>query len=233
MINYSRFSNFFQGVIMKTRSIFTVGLIFATLLLSSNVTFSQKLKQIKLPSPQLDRGRPLMQALKDRRTMRDFSTEMLSHQDLSNILWAAWGVNRSDLGKRTAPSWANWQEIDIYVATVEGVYLYNAQEHVLNQVLSEDIRRNISKSDFVTTAPLNFIYIADYSRMRASDEDKRFISGTDTGFISQNVYLYCASEGLATVVLGGINRDTLHKVMKLRDNQKVVLAQTIGYPEKK
>jgi len=218
---------------MKTRSIFTVGLIFATLLLSSNVTFSQKLKQIKLPSPQLDRGRPLMQALKDRRTMRDFSTEMLSHQDLSNILWAAWGVNRSDLGKRTAPSWANWQEIDIYVATVEGVYLYNAQEHVLNQVLSEDIRRNISKSDFVTTAPLNFIYIADYSRMRASDEDKRFISGTDTGFISQNVYLYCASEGLATVVLGGINRDTLHKVMKLRDNQKVVLAQTIGYPEKK
>ena len=219
---------------MKVRSNFIICVILAFLFSGSNVLFSQKLKQINLPSPQLDRGRPLMQAMKDRRTIRDFSTEMLSQQDLSNVLWAAWGVNRTDSGKRTAPSWANWQEVNIYVATAEGVFLYNAQEHVLNPVLSEDIRGNISKSDFVSTAPVNFIYVADYSRMRSnSDEDKRFISGTDTGFISQNVYLYCASEGLATVVLGGIDRDTLHKAMKLLENQKIVLAQTIGYPGKK
>ena len=219
---------------MKVRSFFTISLLFAVMLVVSNVIFTQELKQIKLPSPQLDRGRPLMQALKDRRTIRDFSIEMLSQQDISNVLWAAWGVNRTDSGKRTAPSWANWQEINIYVATAEGVYLYNAQEHVLYQLLSEDIRGNISRSDFVTTAPVNFIYVADYSRMRSnSDEDKRFISGTDTGFISQNVYLYCASEGLATVVLGGINRDKLHELMKLSENQKIVLAQSIGYQGEK
>ena len=119
---------------MKVRSFFTLMVLLTVLMFVSDVTFAQK--QIKLPSPQLDRGKPLMQALKNRMTVRDFSSEMLSQQELSNVLWAAWGVNRSDSGKRTAPSWANWQEIEIYVATVDGLYLYNAQEHILNQVLS-------------------------------------------------------------------------------------------------
>lgn len=98
-------------------------------LMSATLSFSygQTHNEIKLPDPQLDRGRPLMQVLKDRRTVRAFKTEMLSQQELANVLWAAWGVNRADTGKRTAPSWANWQEVEIYVATASGLYLYNAQ----------------------------------------------------------------------------------------------------------
>jgi SagB-type dehydrogenase family enzyme len=174
-----------------------------------------------------------MQVLKDRGSSRSFSTEKLPLQVLSNLLWAAFGINRPDSGKRTAPSAVNWQEIDIYVATVDGLYLYDAKAQQLQPILSEDIRVMTGRQPFVKEAPVNLIYVADLSRMgTASKEDMDLYSAADTGFISENVYLFCASEGLATVVRGSIDRSSLAKTMKLRSDQKILLSQTVGYPKK-
>jgi len=190
-------------------------------------------KTIDLPKPQIDQGRPLMQVLKDRASSREFSVEKIPIQVLSNLLWAAFGVNRPESGKRTAPSARNWQEIDIYVATAEGLYLFDAKSHSLQHVISEDIRAMTGTQSFAKEAPVNLVYVADTSKIGgAKPEDRDIYAGADTGHISQNVYLYCASEGLATVIRGSIDRDTLAKVMKLRPDQKVILAQTVGYPKK-
>ena len=152
---------------------------------------------------------------------------------LSNLLWAAFGINRPDTGKRTAPSAMDWQEIDIYVATSEGLYLYEAKGHTLKLIMPDDIRSLTGRQDFVKEAFANLIYVADFSRMgNAPKADKELYSAADTGFISQNVYLYCASERLATVVRGSIDRQALAKAMKLRPDQKIILAQSVGYPRK-
>ncbi len=208
-------------------------LVSFVLVLYPTVIYAREIKPIKLMQPQMDAGRPLMRVLKDRKSSREFSSEKLSLQTLSNLLWAAFGVNRPSSGKRTAPSAVNWQEIDIYVATADGLYLYDAMKHLLMPILNEDIRALAGTQRFVKDAPINFVFVADFSKMgRAGTEEKNFYSATDTGFISQNVYLYCASEGLATVVRGLIDRDALSKAMKLRPDQKIILAQTVGYPKK-
>jgi SagB-type dehydrogenase family enzyme len=195
--------------------------------------FAGEIKIVLLPNPQVDGGRPLMQVLKDRSSSRSFSPEKLSAQVLSNLLWAAFGINRPDTGKRTAPSAVNRQEIDIYVATADGLYLYEAKSHVLKLIMSDDIRVLTGRQDFVKEAPANLIYVADFSRMgNAPKEDKELYSAADTGFISQNVYLYCASERLATVVRGSIDKYTLAKTMKLRPDQRIILAQSVGYHKK-
>jgi nitroreductase len=207
--------------------------VLAFLFIFPLLTFSEELKPIQLPKPQLDGGRPLMQVLKDRKSSREFSAEKLPMQVLSNLLWAAFGVNRPDSGKRTAPSAVNWQEIDIYVAAADGLYLFDAKVHMLKPVFAEDIRAMTGLQPFVKEAPLNLIYVADFSRMGgATNEDKEFYSAADTGFIAQNVFLYCASEGLVTVVRGLIDRSALAKVMKLRTDQKITLSQSVGYPKK-
>lgn len=218
---------------MNKISFLSTSLILAVLIIPITLTFGEEIKPIQLLKPQLDIGKPLMQVLKDRSSSRSFSTEKLPVQVLSNLLWAAFGVNRLEEGKRTAPSARNWQEIDIYVAMAEGLYLYDAKKHILNPVLSKDIRAMAGKQDFVKDAPVNLIYVADFSKMgNVAKEDKELYSAADTGFISQNVYLFCASEGLATVVRGSIDREALAKAMKLRSDQKIILAQTIGYPKK-
>lgn len=192
-----------------------------------------KPKEIKLPSPRLDHGRPLMQCLKERQSSREFSSDPLPLPVLSELLWAAYGINRPESGKRTAPSAVNWQNIDIYVALPDGLYLYEPKEHKLILVLAEDIRGQTGLQEFVKTAPLNFVYVADLAKIpRGTDEEKKFYSAAHTGFISQNVYLYCASEGLATVVRAMIDRELLAKTMKLRPDQLITLAQTVGYPKK-
>jgi SagB-type dehydrogenase family enzyme len=207
-------------------------LVLVILLILPALTSAEGLKPVQLPKPQMEIGRPLMKVLKDRRSSRAFSTEKLPMQVLSNILWAAFGVNRPDSGKRTAPSARNWQEIDIYAATAEGLYLFDAKAHVLRQVLAKDIRGMTGRQPFVREVPLNLIYVADFSKMTGkTDAEKPFYSGADTGFISQNVYLYCASEGLATVVRGLVDREPLAKVMGLRTEQKITLAQSVGYPK--
>jgi SagB-type dehydrogenase family enzyme len=196
------------------------------------VSWAAELLPLKLPPPNLNSGKSLMQSLQARKSSRDFSTKKLPVEVLSNLLWAACGINRPESGRRTAPSAVNWQEVDIYVAMVDGLYLYNAKEHVLKPVIKQDIRELTGKQTFVKDAPVNLIYVADYSRMGGGNaEERNSYSAADTAFIAQNVYLYCASEGLATVVRGSIDRDALAKAMQLRDNQKIVLSQTVGYPK--
>jgi len=196
-------------------------------------TFAEELKPIQLPKPQAEGGRPLMQVLKERSSSRSFSSEKLPLQVLSNLLWAAFGINRPESGKRTAPSAVNWQEIDIYVATADGLYLYDAKSLMLNPILSEDVRALTGRQPFVREAPVNLVYVADFSRMgRGTNEEKEFYLAADTGFIAQNVYLFCTSEGLATVVRASIDRPTLARAMKLRPDQKITLAQSVGYPKK-
>jgi SagB-type dehydrogenase family enzyme len=216
----------------NNRAVFAISIAIVSLLCAIALA-GEAPKAIQLMSPQTDGGRPLMQALKDRSTSRSFGSEKLPIQVLSNLLWAAFGINRQDLGKRTAPSAMNSQEIDIYVVTAEGLYIYDAKALLLRPILSEDIRALTGQQSFVAEAPLNLVYVADYSRMtRASQEDKVLYSAADTGFISENVYLFCASEGLATVVRGSIDRVALAKAMKLRPDQKIILSQTVGYPKK-
>lgn len=208
-------------------------LCFVALLISPAWLAAQELKPIDLPSPQTDGGLPLMQALKARHTTREFKAEKLPPQVLANLLWAAFGINRPDIGKRTAPSARNWQEIDLYVATAEGLYVYDAKGNRLNPVLAEDVRAATGTQDFVKSAPLNLVYVADLAKTgNANAEAQTLFTAMDAGFIAQNVYLFCASEGLVTVVRGSVDRTALAKVMKLRPNQRIIAAQTVGYPAK-
>lgn len=197
-----------------------------------NAIAAQGLKPIELPKPQTDGGKPLMQALKERKTSREFSSKKLSMQVLSNLLWAGNGINRPD-GKRTAPTAMNKQEIDVYVAMAEGLYLYDAKANTLIGILAEDVRAATGTQPFVKDAPVNLVFVADFSKMgNGPDEQKQFYAAADTGYVSQNVYLYCASEGLATVVRGSVDKPALAAIMKLPDNKKIILAQTVGYPKK-
>lgn len=206
------------------------------LIIISFVIFNLKAGEdnmVKLPEPQRQGGMPLMEALNKRKTIRDFKDKKLSEQTLSNLLWAAFGINRPESGKRTAPSAVNWQEIEIYVSSKSGVYLYNAQQHALEKIINKDIREQTGSQDFVDDAAINLVFVADYTKMGEdmTDEAKKYYSWCDTGYISQNVYLFCASEGLATVVRGMVDRDKLRKIINLKNHQRIVLAQTVGYPK--
>ena len=208
------------------------GLVMLMLIACATLAVAQELSPIPLPPPQTSGGRPLMQVLKDRQSSREFSSEKLPPQVLSNLLWAAFGVNRPD-GKRTAPSAMNMQEIDIYVATQDGLYLYDAKGNALKPVLAQDVRGATGQQPFVKEAPLNLVYVADLAKAgRASSEDQTLYTAADTGFVAQNVYLFCASEGLAVVVRGSVDRTALASLIKLRPDQRIILAQTVGYPKK-
>jgi SagB-type dehydrogenase family enzyme len=212
-------------------STIAIGLVLMCCL--ATLVAAEAAKSIQLPAPQMTGGKPLMEALKARCTQREFSSEALPPQELSNLLWAACGINRPDKGLRTAPTAMNKQEIDVYVALAEGLYLYDAKANALNLVVEQDLREATGKQPFVKDAPVNLVYVADYAKMGTGPkEQKDFYSATDTGYISENVYLFCASAGLATVVRGYVDRDALAKAMHLGADQKVILAQTVGYPKK-
>jgi len=203
-----------------------------TVIACASLALAQELNPVPLPPPQTSGGKPLMQVLKDRHSTREFSNQKLSPQMLSNLLWAAFGINRPD-GKRTAPSAMNWQEIDIYVATQDGLYVYDAKGNDLNPVLAQDVRGATGQQAFVKDAALDLVYVADLGKTgRAGGEDQIMYTAADAGFIAQNVYLFCASEELAAVVRGSVDRGEFAKTAKLRSDQKVILAQTVGYPRK-
>ncbi len=195
------------------------------------VAQTAELQTVRLPKPQTEGGKALMQVLRERKSARAFSGRKLPEQVLSNLLWSAFGINRAD-GRRTAPSASNRQEVDIYVVTAEGTYLYDAKENALTPVVAGDFRVQAGTQDYVKEAPVNLVFVADAARMgKGTDEQVAMIAGADTGFISQNAYLYCASEGLATVVRASVDRQALAKALKLRPEQKIILAQTVGYPK--
>lgn len=204
--------------------------VIAAALLASTCLFGQDLKPVPLPPPQTQAGRPLMQVLNERKTSRDFAADPLPPQVLSNLLWAAFGVNRPS-GGRTAPSAMNWQEVEIYVATRDGLFAYDAKANQLTTLLKDDIRKLTGTQAFVASAPVNLIYVADMAQVRPGGDAEMYVAA-DVGFIAENVYLFCASEHLATVVRGSVDRTALASTMKLRPQQKIILAQTVGYPKK-
>lgn len=219
-------------VIVKTHLWVSRCRLWVALILLSTAAAGQEPKSIQLPKPQTDIGRPLMQVLKDRSSARAFRSEKLPAQMLSNLLWAAFGVNRSESGKRTAPSAMNWQEVDIYLASADGLYLYDAKTHQLHLVLDDDVRAQTGTQSYVKDAPVNLVYVADLAKAKGASGGNDMFVAADTGFIAQNVYLFCASEGLATVVRGSVDRAALAKTMRLRPDQKIILAQTVGFPKK-
>jgi nitroreductase len=213
---------------MKGKSI-VLASIFSLMLLGSFSSYAAD--PIQLPTPQMEGGKPLMLALKERMTIRTFGEGKLPMQTLSNLLWAAFGINRPD-GRRTAPSAKNWQEIDIYVATPDGLFLWDAQKNVLNPIGAKDVRAMTGIQTYIKDASVNLVYVADYSKVSGGGMDQNVLVGADTGLIAENVYLFCASEGLATVVRASIDRDALAKELKLKPEQKIILAQSVGYPKK-
>ena len=183
-----------------------------------------------LPAPRKALGKPLMQALHLRRSTRDYSPRPLPEQVLADLLWAAYGINRPS-GERTAPYWRHIMVVDVYAAMADGVWVYDPEQHALRPHLAADIRAQTGLQDFCATAPLNLVYVVHGERMKEiSPEARRLYGSVDAAFAGQNVYLYCASEGLASVFRGAVDYDNLARAMRLPDGQFVAFAQTVGYP---
>ena len=214
-----------------TRREATAGLVAsAALAAAPSLAAAQELKPVELPTPRTEGGMPLMSALRLRHSTREYSDRALSLQTLSDLLWAAFGINRPN-GDRTAPYWRHVMVIDIYAAMADGVWLYEPKAHALLPYLQADIRADTGLQDFVAKAPLDLVYVAHGERMTdVSPEERRLYSSVDTGFIGQNVYLFCASDGLATVFRGAVDYKKLDRIMKLPEGQFVTFAQTVGYP---
>ncbi len=188
------------------------------------------LAALALPPPRTSGGMPLMDALKTRRSTREYSDRALSPQALSDLLWAANGVSRaSDL--RTAPYWRHIMVMDIYAAMAAGVWLYDPIEHTLLPHSKDDIRAATGEQDFVGVAALDLIYVAHGERMTdVGPEERRLAACVNAGFIGQNVYLFCASEGLGSVFRGALDPVAVGKWLELPEGQFVTFAQTVGYP---
>jgi nitroreductase len=185
-----------------------------------------------LPAAHTTGGLPLMQALAQRQSQREFDPAPLPPQMLSDLLWAAAGINRPELGGCTAPSAMNAQEVDVYVALPTGLYRYAAPTQTLHLVSATDVRRVTGYQDFVDTAPLDLVFVADHARMKLVPAARReAYASAAAGAMAQNVYLYCASAGLATVIRAWLDRDALAKAMGLSNDQQVLLSQTVGRPK--
>lgn len=184
-----------------------------------------------LPTPRSSGGLPLMQALSRRESRREFSTEPLDEELLSDLLWAACGINRTALGGRTAPSAMNAQEIDLHVALPSGLFRYDPFTHSLVLAVASDVRRVTGYQDFVDHAALDLVYVADHARMKLVQASRReAYAFAAAGAVAQNVYLFCASAGLATVVRGWFDARVLSQAMNLGHDQQLLLTQTVGFP---
>lgn len=194
-------------------------------------------KTISLPAPQTDLDYPLMKALENRRSIRKWQDKPISEQDLSNLLWAACGQTQAKKGKakskRTAPSGCNSQEIRVVVLLENGVFQYNEENHELIEILADDIREHAGTQKMMQSAPLGLVFVADLSRMTSpllkNKEAQKFNAWVDTGYISQNIYLYCAAANMATCALGLIDRKKLRELLPLQEHEKIVLDQVVGY----
>jgi len=216
---------------MMTRRQVTTGVLAGAALSATAITAGASDEaSVTLPIPRNAGGMPLMAALKHRHSTREYSEQPLSEQILSDLLWAAFGVNRPS-GDRTAPYWRHVMVIDVYVAKSDGVWLYEPQAHAVLRHLPDDIRAQTGLQDFVAKAPVNLVYVAHGERMKdVTLEERRLYASVDTGFIGQNVYLFCASEGLGSVFRGAVDYQKLNRLLKLPEGQFVTFAQTVGYP---
>ena len=196
-------------------------IFFLSIFMMCNILGAQ---DIQLPVPDKTGGKPLMQVLNARRSTRAFESKELNIRQVSDLLWTANGFNRDD--KRTAPTANNRQELELYVASKSGIYFYDARNHLLKEIKKGDFRDKTGTQEFVAKAALNLIFVSDMDK--ASSREYAF---TSCGFVAQNVYLYCASEGLGSVVRGSFNKDVLSKLLNLKPSQEVLLTQTVGWPE--
>jgi len=216
---------------MMTRRNANAALMGAAVLSAAPGFAAQDITERELPPPRADGGKPLMHALKLRRSTREYSGRPIPDEVLSELLWAAFGINRPS-GDRTAPYWRHIMVIDVYAAMADGVWLYEPKRHALIRHLPADIRAHTGTQDFVGHAPLNLVYVAHGERMHdISPGERRLYASVDTGFIGQNVYLYCASEGLACVFRGAVDYKKLDGLMQLGPDQFVTFAQTVGYAQ--
>jgi nitroreductase len=204
----------------------------AALAIAPRLVAAQTQAPIALPPPRADFGTSLAQALRLRRSIREYDPRPLSPQVLSELLWSACGVNRPATADRTAPSWRHARETDTYAATADGVWRYDPVRHVLLPRLATDVRAETGVQDFVGTAPLDLIYVSNAEHMSGvSREEQHRFAAADIGFIGQNVYLYCASEGLACVFRASLDADRLARTLGLSETQFIMFAQTVGYPK--
>jgi nitroreductase len=219
-----------MGVSKMTRREANAALLAGAILAAGPALAAEDTQIMPLPPPRDKGGKPLIEALALRRSTREYSDRSLPPQLLSDLLWAAFGVNRPS-GDRTAPYWRHIMVIDVYAAMADGVWLYEPKRHALVRQSRADIRAQTGQQDFVGTAPLNLIYVAHGERMQdISPQERRLYASADTGFIGQNVYLFCASEGLGTVFRGAVDYEKLGRTMQLDTDQFVTFAQTVGYP---
>jgi hypothetical protein len=215
---------------MMTRRDANAGLVSSAVLAATSGGATQEASVRELPPVRTSGGMPLMQALSARHSTREFSDRPLPAQSLADLLWSAFGINRPS-GDRTAPYWRHIMVIDVYAAMADGVWLYDPKRHALLPHLRSDIRAQTGLQDFVAKAPLNLIYVAHGERMHdVPAVERRLYASVDAGFIGQNVYLFCASEGLATVFRGAVDIEKLNRAMQLGERQFVTFAQTVGYP---
>ncbi len=219
---------------MNARAILTA--VTAALLCGATVAVAQPnaLKPVALKKPDTTRKATLMEALSKRMSTREFGAKKLSEQDLSDLLWAGNGVNRAATGGRTAPSARNVQDIDIYVITPEGAYLYDAKKNTLEPIAAGDHRAVIAPQQaFVAAAPVNLILVSDYGRFPdgANDAGTTAMAAMDAGMVSQNISLFCAAAGLVTVPRAMIDAEKTAAVLKLKSAQKILLNHPVGYPK--
>ncbi len=196
-----------------------------------------KAQDIALPAPDKSGGKPLMQALNERQTTRSYTKDSLSLQQLSDLLWAGFGINRPEQGKRTAPSAMNWQEIDLYVMLPGGSYIYIPESHSLKFLNNKDLRKETGSQDFVADAALNILYVADLGKRGKKEgqevkDSELFMTYADAAFIAQNIYLFCASANLGCVVRGSVPENNLASELGLRPNQRIIMAHTVGVPKR-
>lgn len=203
--------------------------VFIAISLFINVK-AQENKDIKLPAAIKSGGKPLMEALNKRASERVFSAKELSMQELSDLLWAADGINRQETGKRTAPTAMNWQDMEIYVILKTGIYKYNPKDHLLEFIKAGNFMKYAGKQDFVENAALNLVMVSDTSKMKnTANEDRLLYAGIHAGAIVQNIYLYCASTELNTVTRRYVDIPELAKIIGLPQNKMIVITQTVGY----
>lgn len=186
---------------------------------------------IKLQMPRFASGKTVLEALESRKSSREYSAEPLSEQELSELLWAAGGINRAD-GHRTAPSAMNAQNIDIYVFLTEGVYKYLPKEHTLTLIAEGNRQKDAGLQDYVETAPVNLIFVARPMVIEGREitpEQQTSWAHLTVGYLSENVYLYCASAGLATVARAFIDKAGLQKLLNLGDDEEAILGQCVGH----
>ena len=193
---------------------------------------AQELKSIKLTAPDKTRGTSVMQALNDRKSTREYAPESLNPQDLSDLLWAANGINRPD-GRRTAPSARNFQSVELYVIFPEGAYHYDHKEHALNPIATGDFREALAGGqDFVKAAPMAIVMVADMNKYGNMSENSKMMAAVDVGIVCQNINIACAALGLVTVPRGIMDHAAVKEALKLTDTHIILMNNPVGYPKK-